>query len=132
MGKQRAAMGFALGYVISANAENPDAAWEWLVYLTHQVPLYGMPARTSVLESEKYEDEVGQDVAAAARISVENVLLLSDEAWEIYGQFQTFNEALEQIYAGMATPYEAMQWAQERSSFKEERKPAEQQPSGGQ
>jgi multiple sugar transport system substrate-binding protein len=49
-GKQRAAMGFALGYVISARAEAPDAAWEWLVYLTHQVPLYGIPVRSSFKE----------------------------------------------------------------------------------
>jgi multiple sugar transport system substrate-binding protein len=131
MGKQRAAMGFANGYVISANAENPDAAWEWLVFLTHQVPPYGIPARASVLASEAFEDEVGQDVAAAARASAEHVLLLSDEAWEIYGQFQTFDEALERIYGGMATPAEAMQWAQEKSVFKEERAPPEQKPSGG-
>jgi ABC-type glycerol-3-phosphate transport system substrate-binding protein len=132
MGKQRAAMGFVLGYVISAQAENPDAAWEWLVYLTHQVPPDGIPVRSSVLESQEFEDQVGQDVATAARASVEHVMLLSDEAWEIYGQFQTFNEALNMIYGGQATAGEAMQWAQEKSTFREERAPAEQQPSGGQ
>jgi len=132
MGKQRAAMGFALGYVISSQAEDPDAAWEWLVYLTHQVPLEGIPARRSVLESQEFEDQVGEDVAAAARVSVEHVLLLSDEAWEIYGQFQTFNEALNMIYSGQATASEAMLWAQEKSQFREERKPVEQQPSSPQ
>jgi ABC-type glycerol-3-phosphate transport system substrate-binding protein len=132
MGKQRAALGFAQGYVISAQAENPDAAWEWLVYLTHQVPPYGVPIRASVLASQEFEDQVGQDVAAAARTSIEHVLLLSDEAWEIYGQFQTFSEALARIYSGMATPYEAMQWAQETSQFKEERAPPVQQPSSPQ
>jgi multiple sugar transport system substrate-binding protein len=131
-GKQRASMGFAVGYIISAQAENPDAAWEWLVYLTHQVPPEGIPARRSVLESEAFEHQVGQDVADAARVSIEHVLLLSDEAWEIYGQFQTFNEALNMIYSGQASAGDAMLWAQEKSHFREERKPAEQQPSSPQ
>jgi multiple sugar transport system substrate-binding protein len=131
-GQQRAAMGFTLGYVISARAEAPDAAWEWLVYLTHQVPPYGIPARKSVLDSQAFEDQVGEDVAAAARASVDGVVLLSAEAWEIYGQFQTFNEALNMIYSGQASAYEAMTWAQEKSQFKEEAPPPPQEPSSPQ
>ena len=123
MGKQRAALGFVLGYVISAQAQNPDAAWEWVVYLTHQVPLNGIPARKSVIESQEFEDQAGEDVVAAARASIENVILLSAEAWEIYGQFQTFNEALNMIYSGQATAGEAMTWAQDQSHFKEEGPP---------
>ena len=61
-----------------------------------------------------------------------NVMLLSNEAWEIYGQFQIFDEALEQIYSGKVSASQAMQWAQEKSTFKEERAPAERQPSGQQ
>jgi ABC-type glycerol-3-phosphate transport system substrate-binding protein len=122
-GKQRAAMAFAQGYVISSRAEDPDAAWEWLVYLTHQVPIDGIPARTSVLESETFEDEAGEDVAAAARASVEGMVLLSNAAWEIYGQFYTFGEALNMIYSGQASAGEAMIWAQDKSQFKEERRP---------
>ena len=129
-GQQRAAMGFALGYVLSAQAQNPDAAWEWLVYLTHQVPPVGVPARRSVLESQEFEDQVGADVAAAARASVDSVILLSAEAWEIYGQFQTFNEALNMIYSGQASAYEAMSWAQQKSRFKEEGPPPTPQGAG--
>lgn len=132
VGQQRAALGFALGYVISARAEDTDAAWEWLVYLTHQVPPRGIPARRSVLASQAFEDEVGADVAAAARASAEHVLLLSDEAWEIYGQFQTFNEALNMIYSGQATAAEAMTWAQEKSQFRKESAPPPREPSGQQ
>jgi multiple sugar transport system substrate-binding protein len=117
-GVQSATFSFATGYVISAEAQNPDACWEWIVFLTHQVPPYGMPVRKSLLESEAFEDEVGEDVAAVARHSIEHALLLSPEAWEIYGQFQTFDEALARIFSGRATALEAMQWAQETSGFK--------------
>ena len=88
------------------------------MFLTHQIPPYGMPVRKSLLESKEFEDEVGEDVAAVARYSIDHALLLSPEAWEIYGQFQTFSEALERIYAGQSTALEAMQWAQEKSAFK--------------
>jgi ABC-type glycerol-3-phosphate transport system substrate-binding protein len=132
MGVQRAAAGYVLGYVISAQAQIPDACWEWLVFLTHQVPPSGIPVRKSLLASEDFEDEVGKDVAAAARVSVDHVLLWSSEAWEIYGQFQTFDEALHMIYGGQATASEAMQWAQQKSHFREEQAPEPAQPSGQQ
>ena len=59
-------------------------------------------------------------------------MLLSNEAWEIYGQFYTFGEALNMIYSGQATAGEAMVWAQDKSQFKEERRPEPPEPSSPQ
>ena len=86
--------------------------------LSHQLPDEGMPVRKSVLTSEAFEDEVGEDVAAVARASIEQALFFSPEAWDVYGEFQTFNEALEKLYIGEMTATQAMQWAQEGSGFR--------------
>jgi ABC-type glycerol-3-phosphate transport system substrate-binding protein len=117
-GRQPAAFAFALGYVISARAQSPDACWEWIVYLSHQPPPEGIPVRKSVLASEAFEEEVGEAVAAVARTAIEHALFLGPEAWDIYGEFQTFNEALNKLYGGEMTASQAMQWAQENSSFR--------------
>jgi maltose-binding protein MalE len=117
-GRQGAAFAFALGYVISADTEFPDACWEWIVYLSHQTPPEGMPVRKSVLDSEAFEEEVGEEMAAVTRAAIEQALFFGPEAWDIYGEFQTFSEALEKLYSGEMTASEAMHWAQEGSSFK--------------
>lgn len=107
-----------VGYVISGQAVAPDACWEWIDFLTRQVPQNGMPARRSVAESEAFADQVGKDVADVASRSIEHAVLFSPAGWDIYGSFQIFNEALEKIYGEEMTPLEAMAWAQERSQYK--------------
>jgi ABC-type glycerol-3-phosphate transport system substrate-binding protein len=71
-----------------------------------------MPVRKSLAESKTFEDEVGKDVAAVARTSVENALLFSPSGWDIYGMFPIFNEAIEKIISGQMSAQEAMEWAQ--------------------
>ena len=117
-GRQPAAFAFATGYVISAGAQSPDACWEWIVYLSHQLPPEGMPVRKSVLASEAFEDQVGAEMAAVARAAIEQALFFGPQAWDIYGQFRTFDEALEKVYSGEMTASQAMQWAQGESRFR--------------
>ncbi|MBN1584389.1 MAG: extracellular solute-binding protein [Anaerolineae bacterium] len=117
-GKQSATFAFTNGYVISTSAQDPDACWAWISFLTHQVPPYGMPARKSVAESKGFEDMVGKDVAAVARASVEHALFFSPAGWDIYGTFQIFNEALEKLYSGKMTAQQVMEWAQQQSQYK--------------
>lgn len=106
------------GYSILADAEFPDACWEWISFLTRQVPLAGAPPRQSVLEDEAFDEQAGQDVAAVARASIEHALFLSPAAWDIYGTFQLFDEAVNKVTGGSTTAVEAMDWAQERSQYK--------------
>jgi ABC-type glycerol-3-phosphate transport system substrate-binding protein len=117
-GKKAAAFAFTSGYAISSNAQNPDACWAWIAFLTRQVPPYGMPARKSLAESKDFEDTVGQDVSVVARASVEHALFFSPAGWDIYGTFQIFNEALEKLYSGNTTAQQAMEWAQQQSQYK--------------
>ena len=116
-GKQSATFSGVSGHAILAGTAHPDACWEWVDFLARQIPRDGMPARRSLVESEAFEDEVGKDVAAVARASIEHALLFGPAGWDIYGSFQTFNEALSMIYSGEVSAAEAMEWAQERSQF---------------
>jgi multiple sugar transport system substrate-binding protein len=117
-GAHSATFAYLGGYVISEQAPSPDACWQWIAYLTRQIPRYGVPVRKSLIASEAFENEVGADVAAVARTSVEHALLFSPAAWDIYGTFQIFNEALAKLYGGEVTALEAMSWAQEKSQYK--------------
>ena len=106
------------GYSILSDAEFPDACWEWISYLTRQIPLDGVPPRQSAIESEAYAEQAGSDIAAVGRASIEHALFLSPKGWDIYGTFQIFDEAVAKVTGGTASAAEAMAWAQERSQFK--------------
>jgi ABC-type glycerol-3-phosphate transport system substrate-binding protein len=106
------------GFSILADAEFPDACWEWISFLTRQAPLEGAPPRRSILEGEAFEERAGKDVAAVARASIEHALYLSPAGWDIYGTFQLFDEAMNKVTGGTATALEAMAWAQDRSQYK--------------
>lgn len=49
-------LGYSNGFYISANAENPEACWEWIKTLSGEASLmrWAIPARTSVTESEEF------------------------------------------------------------------------------
>ncbi|MFN2128907.1 MAG: extracellular solute-binding protein [Anaerolineae bacterium] len=106
------------GYSILSDAEFPDACWEWISYLTRQIPLDGVPPRQSAIESEAYAEQAGSDIAAVGRASIEHALFLSPKGWDIYGTFQIFDEAVAKVTGGTTSAAEAMAWAQERSQFK--------------
>jgi multiple sugar transport system substrate-binding protein len=65
------------GYAISSGTEHYDACWEWIAWLSEQVPYRFMPARRSLAESSAYEDQVGAEVAAVARALMEHAYILT-------------------------------------------------------
>jgi len=77
-----------------------------------------VPVRKSLLESSALEQQAGSDVAAVARASMENALLLSPELAKFEEALAVFNQAFEAIVKGQSTPLEAMTWAQQESKFK--------------
>jgi len=77
-----------------------------------------VPVRRSLLESTAYGQQVGGAAAAVARASMENVLLLPPELSEFADALGIFGRAFGMIYAGQATPQEAMAAAQEQSPLK--------------
>lgn len=114
---QSATIALVEGYFISSQTQHLDACWQWIAFLSKQIPNRLTPARRSLVESTAYERQVGRDAAAAIRESIAGELLLlptsSPEGFEeIWG---IFLEALEAIINEQSTPQEAMDWAQRQS-----------------
>jgi len=112
---QSATLMFVEGYSISSQARYPDACWQWISFLSEQTPYRLMPARKSLAESATYEQQVGSDVAAVARASVESAVLLSPRLIEFGGAWGIFWRALDAIIGGRSTPEEAMISAQQEA-----------------
>ena len=92
--------------------------WNWISFVSQHVPTRQTPVRRSLAESADYEQQVGPEVAAVARASMEGALLLSPDLAEFEEALGTFSQAFESIMAQRATPEEAMTWAQRQSAFK--------------
>jgi multiple sugar transport system substrate-binding protein len=113
---QASTLGFAMGYAISADTQHPEACWEWLTFLSEQMPPYVMPARRSLAESKAYEERVGPEVAAVARSSIEHALVVSNAAADFEGEFEGFMQALTEIANGDVSAMEALTELQQNSA----------------
>jgi multiple sugar transport system substrate-binding protein len=101
------------GYAISSSTAHHDACWEWIAWLSEQVPYRFMPARRSLAESSTYEDLVGTEVALVARASMEHAYIYDAAVIGLFEKpVEAFEDALEDILQGHKTPQEAMDEAQ--------------------
>ena len=53
-----ATLGTASGYLISSQTNFPDACWQWVSFVSQQMPQDAVPARRSLAESSAYRDFV--------------------------------------------------------------------------
>lgn len=98
------------GYFISAGTEARESCWQWIKYLTEQPNVgMGLPSRQNVAESIAYRQQVGDELADAYLVSMENATQppfsqqISDEnSWLnypifwLYGAYdQILNEGLQ-------------------------------------
>jgi multiple sugar transport system substrate-binding protein len=105
------------GYFISAQTQHPDACWQWISFLSKQMPQRQAPVRKSLAESTDYEELVGPEIAAVVQASMNNALLLSPELANYENALNTFTQAFTTIMEGTSTAEEAMTWAQRQSSL---------------
>jgi ABC-type glycerol-3-phosphate transport system substrate-binding protein len=103
------------GYFVSSQAQHPDACWRWISFLSEQTSHRLTPVRKSLAESAAYEQQVGSDVAAVARASMESAMLPSPRLVEFGGVWGIFWRALDEIIGGRSTPEEAMISAQQEA-----------------
>ena len=104
--------------VLSRNSSNQaDACWLWITFLSEQVHPRLIPARTSLLESQAYEERVGGDVVDAALASLEDAQIIS--YWRLFSEFsremQILGRAIDQVLDGDLTVQEAMAQAQQEA-----------------
>jgi maltose-binding protein MalE len=111
-------MTLVAGYFVSQQTEHADACWEWISYASREMPNRQTPVRKSLAESADFERQVGANIAAVARASMEDALLLSPELVEFEEALTLFTRAYQTVIASTSTPEEAMSWAQQQSKFK--------------
>jgi multiple sugar transport system substrate-binding protein len=116
--QQAATMTLVSGYFVSAQTDHAEAAWEWIAFISQAIPNRLTPVRRSLTESAEFEQQVGSNVAAVARASLENALLLSPELVEFEEALGLFNQAYEKVLDGTSSAEEAMTWAQQQSEFR--------------
>ncbi len=115
-GDERAAtIGFVEARVLSSDIAHPEAGWRWIKFLSARMPQWTMPARRSSIGSSAYVEQVGPEVAAVGRASIEDVLIVSSVHTQLGEAFQGYTQAVEDITSGETAPMEAMLQAQERS-----------------
>jgi multiple sugar transport system substrate-binding protein len=112
---QAVTTGFAGGYAISLASPHPEAAWKWLTFLSEQVPPDLVPARRSAAESREFSERYGDEIAAAARRSVETITLISPNLVQFQTPLEAFSQAVQSIVDGSTTAQEALDGAQKQA-----------------
>ena len=112
--EQAATLAVGNGYFISSAAQNPEACWQWISFLSRQLPSTGVPARRSVAESPAFDEEVGDEFAAVARASMENALLIPPQLTELE-DVGYLAEAINRVIIGEASAAEALYDAQRQA-----------------
>ena len=102
-------------YFISSDTPHPEECWNWLVFLSRQMPPTGVPTRRSLAESEAYDQQAGESIAAAARSSVESAMPFSSRLVWRWRRISPFVGAIRSIVGGHSTPEEAMAQAREQA-----------------
>lgn len=105
------------GLFVSSECENPDAAWQWISFLSRKIAPFAMPARQSLAQSAAYEQAVGSDVAAAARAAIVDAILVNPDVLGFEQPLAALAAAFDQIRSGEVTPDIALSTAQEKSGF---------------
>jgi multiple sugar transport system substrate-binding protein len=106
--QQASTLGFAQAYAVLADTEYPDLCWEWLAFLSEQMPAYSIPARRSIVESAAYEERVGGVVADVARYSIDHALILSVAHAEFDRALEDYGQAVHEISNGNVTVLDAL------------------------
>ncbi len=103
---------------ISAQAKHPQACWEWVSFLSRQVPSRYVPARVSVAQSAEYERIAGSEAAAVARTTMRGTLLTTFPEGSPFVEKAgaALMQAVGEIMAGRVAVREALQHAEEQAN----------------
>jgi len=106
------------GYAISAGTAYPETCWQWIAYLSKEMPHRLIPARKSQLESLEYVEAVGSEAAAVAQASMDVASLDRPAPWvygEFEGAFELWGQAVDKVISEDWLAREALDWAQQEA-----------------
>ncbi|NJN68797.1 MAG: extracellular solute-binding protein [Chloroflexaceae bacterium] len=116
-------LGYSESLHISAQADHPQACWEWLKYLSGNVALlrWTIPARMSVAQSEAYLSQAQPGTAELARVyqqtlAVAGATAINEEATEMSDMSYWLLEAINLAMDGKADLDAALVEAQNTAS----------------
>jgi len=112
-GQSLASFADTQAFFISADAEDPDAVWVLIDFLSEQSTAAGVPARRSVVESDQYAAQVGDEIAVMARAAMDSAVVLPADVQGLEAVFDAFDDAVAAILRGDASPAEALSEAQQ-------------------
>jgi hypothetical protein len=96
------------GLCITAQAADPQLAWQLVAFLSQQLPEGDFPTRRSVAASESYVQRVGEEIAAVAAASLEEAVMISSYLLRFSAPIQRLSYTLGQIADGRGTVEEAL------------------------
>jgi multiple sugar transport system substrate-binding protein len=117
-GAQAMTQVMANGYVISAKAKNPEVCWQWLKFLSQQLPEREIPARPSLLASNAYEKKMGKELAGVVRAALKDAALVSPRIDRFGDAFLIFSRAVTDIINQKSIPADALIRAQREALSK--------------
>lgn len=104
------------GLFIGADAPYPEACWEWLKFVSERAePVGQLPARRSLLDSDIFAQEVGDEAVETYRALLEYDDLYRPTTVEAGSQIQWLYQAVADIWAG-ARPEAALAEAQREAT----------------
>jgi multiple sugar transport system substrate-binding protein len=120
-GQVAVTLGSVMGLMISSEADDPRACWEWVAFVSENAPPRLMPARRSMAESDQVVQSLPSGAIEAARASLPNLLALN---FNMQGQLgahwgtamQAYSSALTQIQNGDSVQA-ALDEAQTKADF---------------
>jgi multiple sugar transport system substrate-binding protein len=110
---QAASLSWGEYLFIFKEAQHPEACWQWISFVSrHMSPEWLAPMRKSQVESESYEQLVGDEVATVVRAAAADILIASPK---VQGELALFVRAAERVITEGETPSEALEWAQQQA-----------------
>ena len=96
-----------------------DVTWQWINFLSQQMPDRMIPARRSLVESSAYEQKIGREIADVIRVTLEDLVLPSPGVMsEFGGALEIFGRVVTRVVNGQAVPLETMTQTQKEAEAK--------------
>lgn len=109
-------LAFFEGAAISKDSTHPDAAWEWIAFISRKPHNRLVPARVALAESPAYARLVGEDIARVGREAVNSAMFVSGKTvTELSQSIDLFFETVDALVNRDLNVSEALQKAQQQA-----------------